>query len=309
MGVLLIGSLNIDLVSRVETMVKPGETIMGKDFQTFPGGKGLNQAVAAARAGGEVTMVGVLGTDSNSQVIRRLMKDEKIDQSFVSEVDGVCGTAIIEVDSSGQNRIIVIAGANSKLKAKNVDEKALSSVKEKKILLAQLESPIEELEILFKRAKEEEFFTILNPAPAAALSNSFVSYVDLLIPNQFEAETLTGIRISDEASAIEAGKKLMATGVGSVLITLGGDGSLLITKDGSQHFPAFSVSPIDTTAAGDAFCGALATSLSKGVSLQDAIPFASAAGALATTKTGATPSLPTASEISSMLINMNNKEG
>ena len=309
MGVLLIGSLNIDLVSRVETMVKPGETIMGKDFQTFPGGKGLNQAVAAARAGGEVTMVGVLGTDSNSQVIRRLMKDEKIDQSFVSEVDGVCGTAIIEVDSSGQNRIIVIAGANSKLKAKNVDEKALSSVKEKKILLAQLESPIEELEILFKRAKEVEFFTILNPAPAAALSNSFVSYVDLLIPNQFEAETLTGIRVSDEASAIEAGKKLMATGVGSVLITLGGDGSLLITKDGSQHFPAFSVSPIDTTAAGDAFCGALATSLSKGVSLQDAIPFASAAGALATTKTGATPSLPTASEISSMLINMNNKEG
>ena len=288
MGVLLIGSLNIDLVSRVETMVKPGETIMGKDFQTFPGGKGLNQAVAAARAGGEVTMVGVLGTDSNSQVIRRLMKDEKIDQSFVSEVDGVCGTAIIEVDSSGQNRIIVIAGANSKLKAKNVDEKALSSIKE---------------------AKEVEFFTILNPAPAAALSNSFVSYVDLLIPNQFEAETLTGIRVSDEASAIEAGKKLMATGIGSVLITLGGDGSLLITKDGSQHFPAFSVSPIDTTAAGDAFCGALATSLSKGVSLQDAIPFASAAGALATTKTGATPSLPTASEISSMLINMNNKEG
>ncbi len=309
MGVLLIGSLNIDLVSRVETMVKPGETIMGKDFQTFPGGKGLNQAVAAARAGGEVTMVGVLGTDSNSQIIRRLMQDEKIDQSFVTEVDGVCGTAIIEVDSSGQNRIIVIAGANSKLEAKSVDEKALSSVKEKKILLAQLESPIEELEILFKRAKEEKFFTILNPAPAAVLSNSFVSYVDLLIPNQFEAETLTGIHVNDEASAIEAGKKLMATGVGSVLITLGGDGSLLITKDGSQHFPAFSVSPIDTTAAGDAFCGALATSLSKGVSLQDAIPFASAAGALATTKTGATPSLPTASEISSMLINMNSEEG
>jgi len=282
---------------------------MGKDFQTFPGGKGLNQAVAAARAGGEVTMVGVLGTDSNSQIIRRLMKDEKIDQSFVSEVDGVCGTAIIEVDSSGQNRIIVIAGANSKLEAKSVDEKALSSVKEKKILLAQLESPIEELEILFKRAKEEKFFTILNPAPAAVLSNSFVSYVDLLIPNQFEAETLTGIHVNNEASAIEAGKKLMATGVGSVLITLGGDGSLLITNDASQHFPAFRVSPIDTTAAGDAFCGALATSLSKGVSLQDAIPFASAAGALATTKTGATPSLPTASEISSMLINMNSEEG
>lgn len=301
MGVLLVGSLNIDLVTYLEKMPKPGETVHGDSFHTFPGGKGLNQAVAAARAGGDLTMVGVLGNDSNSKILRDVMTTEKIDQKFVSEIDGVCGTAIIEVDATGQNRIIVIAGANGELTAKSVPDAAFEAITGTKILLAQLESPLNELQELFARGKAKGFYTILNPAPAHKLSPEFSANIDLLTPNQFEAEFLTEIAVTDQATATTAGKKILETGVGAVLITLGGDGALLVTSSEVTYFPAFTVSPIDTTAAGDAFSGALATHLSKGLSLSEAIPFASAAGALSTTKTGATPSLPTASEISSFM--------
>lgn len=303
MGVLLVGSLNIDLVAYLDVMPKPGETLHGNSFHTFPGGKGLNQAVAAARAGGDVTMVGVLGNDSNSKILRDLMTTEGIDQNFVSEIDGVCGTAIIEVDGEGRNRIIVIAGANGELKSASTPDSAFDSINGEKILLAQLESPINELEKIFKRGKDKGFFTILNPAPAHSLNEEFSRNIDLLTPNQYEAEVISGIHVLDHESAVKAGKKILETGVGAVLITLGEDGASLITHNESKHFPAFSISPVDTTAAGDAFSGALATYLSKGLSLTEAIPYASASGALSATKVGATPSLPNASEISSFMAN------
>jgi ribokinase len=301
MGVLVVGSLNIDIVTYLERMPLPGETVLGDRLEIFSGGKGLNQAVAAARSGGEVTMVGVLGNDANSTTLREVLVKEKINHDHVKEISGFCGTAVIEVDKKGQNRIIVISGANAELKAESVTEELLNSISDKKILLAQLESPISELESIFKSAKARGFYNILNPAPATNLSKEFLSVTDLLVPNQFEAEFLTGIKVVDVESAAAAGKMLIDQGVNSVLITRGEEGAVLIVTDSKSVFKAFKVSPVDTTAAGDAFCGALAVAISEGVDLDSAIRFACAAGALSVQSVGATPSLPTREQISLLI--------
>lgn len=301
MGVLVVGSLNIDIVTYLERMPLPGETVLGDRLEIFSGGKGLNQAVAAARSGGEVTMVGVLGNDANSTTLREVLIKEKINHDHVKEISGFCGTAVIEVDKKGKNRIIVISGANAELKAESVTEELLNSISDKKILLAQLESPISELESIFKSAKARGFYNILNPAPATNLSKEFLSVTDLLVPNQFEAEFLTGIKVVDVESAAAAGKMLIDQGVNSVLITRGEEGAVLIVTDSKSVFKAFKVSPVDTTAAGDAFCGALAVAISEGVDLDSAIRFACAAGALSVQSVGATPSLPTREQISLLI--------
>lgn len=301
MGVLVVGSLNIDIVTYLERMPLPGETVLGDRLEIFSGGKGLNQAVAAARSGGEVTMVGVLGNDANSTTLREVLIKEKINHDHVKEISGFCGTAVIEVDKKGQNRIIVISGANAELKAESVTEELLNSISDKKILLAQLESPVSELESIFKSAKARGFYNILNPAPATKLSKEFLSVTDLLVPNQFEAEFLTGIKVVDVESAAAAGKMLIDQGVNSVLITRGEEGAVLIVTDSKSVFKAFKVSPVDTTAAGDAFCGALAVAISEGVDLDSAIRFACAAGALSVQSVGATPSLPTREQISLLI--------
>jgi len=301
MGVLVVGSLNIDIVTYLERMPLPGETVLGDRLEIFSGGKGLNQAVAAARSGGEVTMVGVLGNDANSTTLREVLIKEKINHDHVKEISGFCGTAVIEVDKKGQNRIIVISGANAELKAESVTEELLNSISDKKILLAQLESPISELESIFKSAKARGFYNILNPAPATNLSKEFLSVTDLLVPNQFEAEFLTGIKVVDVESAAAAGKMLIDQGVNSVLITRGEEGAVLIVTDSKSVFKAFKVSPVDTTAAGDAFCGALSVAISEGVDLDSAIRFACAAGALSVQSVGATPSLPTREQISLLI--------
>jgi ribokinase len=301
MGVLVVGSLNIDIVTYLERMPLPGETVLGDRLEIFSGGKGLNQAVAAARSGGEVTMVGVLGNDANSTTLREVLIKEKINHDHVKEISGFCGTAVIEVDKKGQNRIIVISGANAELKAESVTDELLNSISDKKILLAQLESPVSELESIFKSAKARGFYNILNPAPATKLSKEFLSVTDLLVPNQFEAEFLTGIKVVDVESAAAAGKMLIDQGVNSVLITRGEEGAVLIVTDSKSVFKAFKVSPVDTTAAGDAFCGALAVAISEGVDLDSAIRFACAAGALSVQSVGATPSLPTREQISLLI--------
>jgi ribokinase len=301
MGVLVVGSLNIDIVTYLERMPLPGETVLGDRLEIFSGGKGLNQAVAAARSGGEVTMVGVLGNDANSTTLREVLIKEKINHDHVKEISGFCGTAVIEVDKKGQNRIIVISGANAELKAESVTDELLNSISDKKILLAQLESPVSELESIFKSAKARGFYNILNPAPATKLSKEFLSVTDLLVPNQFEAEFLTGIKVVDVESAAAAGKMLIDQGVNSVLITRGEEGAVLIVTDSKSVFKAFKVSPVDTTAAGDAFCGALSVAISEGVDLDSAIRFACAAGALSVQSVGATPSLPTREQISLLI--------
>lgn len=298
MGVLVVGSLNIDIVTYLDQMPLTGQTVAGNRLEFFPGGKGLNQAVAAARAGGQVTMVGVLGNDVNSKILKDVLVHEKINHKNVHEIRGVCGTAIIEVDKEGQNRIIVIPGTNSQLKSTFVTPEILNNVSTNKILLAQLECPISELIGIFGRAKASGFFNILNPAPAYELSPEFLSLVDLLVPNQFEAEFLTNVKVVNSETAFEAGVKLVKLGVKSVLITMAEQGCVLISKDEKKVYEAFKTNPIDTTAAGDAFCGALAVALSEGLDLDSAIRFASASGALAVKTPGAIPSLPTREQIS-----------
>lgn len=301
MGILVFGSLNIDIVTYLERMPLPGETVMGDKFETFPGGKGLNQAVAAARAGGEVTMVGVLGNDVNSEILRKVMVTENINSEHVRQIEGVCGTAVIEVDHSGQNRIIVISGANSDLKANDVTENIYKKVNSRPILLSQLESPVSEVEKVFKVAKEFGFYTLLNPAPAKRIPDSFLKDIDLIIPNQFEAEFYTQIRVIDFDSAVLAGKKLIQMGVSSVLVTMGEDGAVFVSQDLVKMYKAFKVKSVDTTAAGDAFCGALAVGLSEGLDLDTSIRFASAAGALSVQLKGATVSLPKREMILSLI--------
>ena len=285
----------MDLVVNLKRMPNPGETVVGDTFTTFAGGKGLNQAVATARAGANVRMIGALGNDPYAKVLRNVMDQEKIDHSNVIEVAGSSGTAVIEVDESGQNRIVVIAGANGELKSGNFVPNS-----EEKILLAQLESPINELEDIFKAAKKSGYKTVLNPAPAMKLAPSFLAEIDLLIPNEHEAAILTGITVTDFDTAEKAARALIAQGVSEVIITMAEKGAIYVGKDKVIKQPAYKVSPIDTTAAGDAFCGGLVSELARGKDMESALKFAAAAGGLATTKSGATPSLPTENEIRSL---------
>jgi len=285
----------MDLVVNLKRMPNPGETVVGENFSTFAGGKGLNQAVATARAGAKVRMIGALGDDPYAKVLRDVMDLEKINHSGVVEVSGSSGTAIIEVDETGQNRIVVIAGANGKLKSGN-----FTPVSEEKILLAQLESPISELEEIFRTAKKHGYKTVLNPAPAMKLAPSFLSEIDLLIPNEHEAALLTGIAVNDLSSAETAARQLISQGVNEVIITLAEKGAIYVSNEQVIKQPAYKVSPIDTTAAGDAFCGGLVSELARGEDMATALKFAAAAGGLATTKSGATPSLPTENEIRSL---------
>jgi ribokinase len=229
------------------------------------------------------------------------MDEEKINNEHVRRIEGACGTAVIEVDQEGQNRIIVISAANSDLKSSDISESLLKSITNKKILLSQLESPITEVQKVFSRAKEQNFYTILNPAPASKIDDNFYKFIDLFIPNQFEAEYFTNIKVLDFASAVQAGKKLIDLGVGSALITRGEAGAVLVQKDFEKNFEAFKVRTVDTTAAGDAFCGALAVRLSEGFDLESSINFASAAGALSVQSKGATVSLPKRDSIMNLL--------
>lgn len=295
MKVLVVGSLNMDLVVNLKRMPNPGETVLGETFSTFAGGKGLNQAVATSRAGAQVRMIGALGDDPYAKVLREVMDQEKINHSGVVEVSGSSGTAVIEVDESGQNRIVVIAGANGKLKSGNFVPES-----EEKILLAQLESPINELEEIFRAAKKSGYKTVLNPAPAMKLAPTFLAEIDLLIPNEHEAAILTGITVTDFESAEKAARALIAQGVAEVIITMAEKGAIYVSPDKVIKQPAYKVSPIDTTAAGDAFCGGLVSELARGKDMESALKFAAAAGGLATTKSGATPSLPTENEIRSL---------
>ena len=296
--VVVVGSLNMDLVARAQRLPRPGETLAGDRFFTAPGGKGANQAVAVARLGGSVAMVGSVGDDGYGPQLRDGLVAEGIDCQGVITCQGVSsGVALITVDAASQNCIVIIPGGNGLLTPQAVQRfDALLQAAE--VVICQLEVPLETVAWTLARAHELGKQVILNPAPASGpLPASWYPHINYLTPNESEAEALTGIPVNDQASALQAGDRLLALGAGKVIITLGAQGALRVSADGHQHYPAPVVQPLDTTAAGDTFIGGFAAGLVRGLEEGDAIAFGQRAAALSVTRAGAQPSIPHLAEV------------
>jgi len=297
--VAVLGSLNMDLVTTVERLPQPGETVPGRSFGRYPGGKGLNQAVAAARLGAEVLLFGRVGKDPFGTELLSVAKENGVDVSFVEPVDAQTGTAAILVDPKGENMIAYAPGANAL-----VDEaylgKILPVLSSVDVLLIQLEIPISTVGAVLRRLPPERPLVILNPSPAQDLTSLYLGRVDVLVPNVQEFQVLTGWGGSPEELE-RVGKVFLSLGVKALVVTAGAAGAYLVEPEGFARFPAFPVAAVDTTGAGDAFCAGLAVKLGQGRGLYEAIGFANAAAALATTKKGAVPSLPTLSEVQAFL--------
>ena len=276
--VTVVGSSNLDLVANVERLPAPGETVLASAYAEHAGGKGLNQAVAARRAGASTAFVTCLGNDAAGDRLHTLLVDEDV-SPYVTDVDGPTGRALIAVDDSAENQIIVVPGANAHLGLAVVDHHR-PILQNSRIVLAQLEIPLDSVEAAMAIAKAAGARTVLNPAPAVELPRSLVSLCDIVTPNQHEIALLGG-----------AGA-LLEAGVQAVVLTLGARGIRVITRDSEFEVPPFVVRPVDTTGAGDAACGALVAALAAGHDLAYAARRAAAGGALATTRPGAVPSLP-----------------
>lgn len=295
--ILVVGSFMMDLVAVTPRAPMEGETIIGKSFHQFTGGKGANQAVAAARLGSDVTMIGKLGKDGFGQAHIDSLKKEGINYDFVlfDDIEN-SGVGNIILEENGNNRIIVIPGANRKLMPKDIDELE-EQIKNSDIIILQLEIPFETVYRVIELGHKYEKTIILNPAPAAKLEEKFVELVDYIIPNESEASILTGIKVNSIDSAREAAKKLLNLGCKNVIITLGEKGVLFVNNDEEVFQGSFEVKPVDTTAAGDSFIGGFAYSLANGFERRKALELACAVGALTVTKMGAQPSLPTLTEV------------
>lgn len=299
--VVVVGSLNVDLVLRIPRRPEKGETIASDDFRTFVGGKGNNQALAAARAGASVSMIGRVGDDYFGQRILSTLDENAVGCEHVSiDHDTGTGIAVILVDFQGENSIVLAPQANGRLCPEHV-RKASALLTAANVLLLQMEISEDCNQIAAAVAHQGATFVILNPAPAPAsgkIAKELLAQVDVLVPNQMEAEILSGTTITGPDSAVAVAKTLQRMGPPRVVITMGEAGALLLDKDTAPLLvPAFKVKAVDTTAAGDAFCGAMAAYLAAGRSLAEAAKFGCAAGALATTKNGAEPSLPLRDEI------------
>ena len=303
--VVVVGSLNIDLVCHATRRPDKGETIIGDAFDIFTGGKGFNQATAAARLGTEVTLIGSVGADPFGEMLLAAAENEHINSRFVTRrTDIGTGVATIVVEPDGDNSIIVVPRANMALTTGDIDA-AADSIADADVLLLQLETPIATSEHAAAIAKKHGTTVILNPAPAQPLPDSLLKYVDILTPNQSETELLSGMKVGSQEEAHRAAEvlraRMVATENAAVVLTLGKQGALILTEMTSEQVPALSVEPVDTTGAGDAFCGALATALASGETLHPAVAFANAAGAAAVTVVGATPSMPTGAKIERLL--------
>lgn len=293
----VIGSLNTDMVVNVQRMPQPGETILGGRFLMNDGGKGANQAVAAARLGGNVALVTKIGDDIFGRQAIENYTREGIDTAYISQDRNLpSGVALILVDDKGENSIAVASGANMALTPADI-ENAAQTISDSEIVLMQLEIPMETVEFAASLAHSQGKKVILNPAPATALSPGLLSHLYMLIPNQTEAELLTGIKITDMDSARQAADMIAAQGVEVVVITMGSEGAF-IREDGIYtEVPAVKVQPVDTTAAGDTFCGALCVALCEGHSVTEAVRFANRCSAVSVTRQGAQLSIPYRNEI------------
>jgi ribokinase len=298
--ILIIGSLNADLVVRVPRFPVPGETISGGDLKIIPGGKGANQAVAAAKLGATTAMLGRVGQDQFGKILLNNLERFQVDTSRVQTSPSATGTAVIIVDEIGQNSIVLSPGANGEVTKVDVNEFSVGRIGARFVLL-QLEIPLDVVTFAAESARENNVLVILNPAPARALPAELLKSVDYIVPNESELSLLTGLEVFDLDSAEVAARELLQQGTFKVIVTLGDKGALYVSRDGSFHIPAFSVNVLDTTAAGDAFIAGMAVSLAQGKIMRESIRFACACGALAATKFGAQSSLPTIDEVEKFL--------
>lgn len=297
--VLVVGSLNMDQILRLKRLPRPGESMLAEDVVTAPGGKGANQAVAAARMGARVRMVGGVGDDAFGGSLRRSLTEAEVDVSGLRTVgDAPTGTALVMLVEGEDNSIVMAPGANGRMTLSDLDAIDWAEVA---VLLVQFEIPVAVTGEAMRRAREAGALVILDPAPAQPCSPELLALAHILTPNETEAEALAGRPVTDLESAEQVGRMLLGAGDQRVIVKLGDQGALVCSASGCQHWPAVPVSVLDTTAAGDAFCGALAAGLAAGVSFDTAMKTAMAAGALTVTKLGAQPSLPTQTEVRELM--------
>lgn len=293
----VIGSSNTDMVIRTAKLPMPGETVMGTNFIINAGGKGANQAVAAARLGSQVTLIAKVGNDLFGKQALKHFQQENIDASFVGiDSEHPSGVALIGVDAHGENSIMVAPGSNANLDVESV-EKALNAVQSGYIILVQLEIPMETVAFAIRKANSSGCKVILNPAPAKNIDPELLKHVHVITPNESEAEILSGIPVTDANSAARAAQKLHDMGVPNIVITLGAKGAFLFSRSARILIPAPVVVPVDTTAAGDCFNGALAVALSEGLPLDKAVRFACGAASISVTRLGAQSSMPYRKEV------------
>lgn len=294
--IVVVGSLNMDMVVRTPHLPNMGETVIGSDFRNYPGGKGANQAVAAARLGAQVKLVGRVGADSFGDILLDTLAQAGVDTTHVVQLENTAsGVAFITVDDGGQNTIVVASGANGSLSPEDVSA-AESAFSGASVLLVQLECPLAAVERAIQLAKRHGAQVVLNPAPAQLLDASLLKRVDYLIPNQTELALLAG-----QDSIQSAIRVLHEHGVGRLVVTMGSEGALVVDGEFQEQVPTYPVQVVDTTAAGDAFAGAFAVGLTEGLSILQAAVWGNAAGALAVTRSGAQPSLPTRGEFERFL--------
>ena len=299
--IIVVGSSNTDMIIKLDHIPRPGETILGGEFVTAAGGKGANQAVAAARAGGKVTFVARVGRDMFGDQAIAGFEKEKINTDHVSrDKFKPSGVALIFVAKDGENSIAVAGGANNGLSATDV-KKAKANIADAGMLIMQLETPLEAVQAAADLAAKAGVRVILNPAPARVLPDELLKKISIITPNETEAELLTGINVDSDQAASQAADKLLARGVKTVIITLGSRGAFVVGDGVKKLVPGFKVKAVDTTAAGDTFNGALAVALVEGQTLTSAVRFANAAAALSVTRLGAQTSVPKRKEIEKML--------
>ena len=307
--VLVVGSLNMDFVVDVEKMPLPGETVLGKKFTLVPGGKGANQAYAIGKLGSNVSMLGLVGNDEYGKRLKDNLNSVNVNTSSIGTTnDSSTGCAFINVDKTGENSITVIQGAN-KLLSEGIIDKNINLIDESDIIVMQLEVPIKTILYISKIAKEKGKIVILDPAPARNdLPDELFKNVDIIKPNETELQTLTGVKVQNKEDVVNAAKHLIEKGVETVIVTLGGKGSILVTKEKCKEFHALDVKVIDTTAAGDSFTAALTKYLLENKTIEEAIQFGHLVSSIVVTKKGAQTSIPNNDEIENFIKSYNKGE-
>lgn len=299
--VCVLGSMNMDLVVKVNDVPRVGETILSKSFEKIAGGKGANQAIAAKRCGAKVSMIAKIGNDDNGQILKQKLEEDNIDVKYVfKDNKEATGIAIIMVNENGNNSIIVVSGSNMTIDDEEV-EASIEKIKESDILISQFEVSEKIILKAFKKAKELEKITILNPAPAKKINEELLKVTDIIVPNETEAEILTGIKVNTLGDANEAGQIFLEKGVKFAVITLGSKGAAVIGADFCELVPAYKVNAIDTTAAGDSFIGALSSKLKfeeiNKLNLINAVKFGNKVSSISVQRKGAQPSIPYLREV------------